>query len=129
MVSNLLGISIYYDLVTANSDERLAAEAVIDHFAYCDFVADKGFIGLSGQTQIFDRTGNLIWTPHRANQKLQNEPRLNRFLSRKRERIEGVFPEIQDVGRNIEHLLAKTVLGLATRIIAKLASHILRHVL
>jgi len=34
---------------------------------------------------------------------------LNRFLSSKRERIEGVFHEIQDqdVGRNIERLLAK----------------------
>jgi hypothetical protein len=129
MVSSLLGIPIYYDLVPANSDERLAAEEVIDHFAYCDLLADKGFIVLSWQTKIFDRTGNLVWTPNRVNQKLQNEPRLMRFLSRKRERIEGVFYEIQDVGRNIEHLLVKTVLGLATRVIAKIASHTLRHLL
>jgi len=95
----------------------------------CDIFGDKGFIGLSWQTRIFDQTGNLIWTPRRTNQKLQNSPSLNRFLSSKRERIEGVFHEIQDVGRNIERLLAKTILGLATRVIAKMTSHILRRLL
>jgi hypothetical protein len=43
-----------------------------------------------------------------------------------RERIEGVFHEIQNTGRNIEHLLSKTVSGLCTRVIAKLTSHLLR---
>lgn len=46
-----------------------------------------------------------------------------------RERIEGVFHEIQNTGRNIERLLAKTVSGLRTRIIAKMTSHLLRHLL
>jgi hypothetical protein len=46
-----------------------------------------------------------------------------------RERVEGVFHEIQNVGRNIERLLAKTILGLCTRVIAKITSHTLRHLL
>jgi hypothetical protein len=50
-------------------------------------------------------------------------------LSSARERIEGVFHEIQNVGRNIERLLAKTVWGLCTRVIAKLTSHVLRRLL
>lgn len=128
-VTTLGGIPIFYDLVAANSDERLAAEAVLDHFVLCDIFADKGFIGLHWQTQVFDHTGNLIWTPRRSNQKLQNSSHLNRFLSSKRERIEGVFHEIQNVGRNIERLLAKTVAGLATRVIVKVTSHLLRHLL
>jgi len=128
-ISTLSGIPLFYDLVPANTDERLAAEAVIDHFVFCDIFGDKGFIGLPWQTRIFDQTGNLIWTPRRSNQKLQNSPALNHFLSSKRERIEGVFHEIQDVGRNIERLLAKTVLGLATRVISKMTSHILRRLL
>ena len=99
------------------------------HFVLCDIFGDKGFIGLDWQTQIFDQTGNLLWTPRRSNQKTQNSPALNRFLSSKRERIEGVFHEIQDVGRNIERLLAKTVLGLASRVIARMTSHILRRLL
>ena len=118
-----------YDLVPANSDERRAAEAIIDQISGCDLFTDKGFIGLAWQTQIFDKTNNLIWTPRRSNQYLQNTRNLDRWLSSVRERIEGVFHEIQNTGRNIERLLTKTVLGLCTRIIAKMSSHLLRHLL
>jgi hypothetical protein len=128
-ISTLNGIPIVYDLVPANSDERAAAEAVIDYFSFCDIFADKGFLGLKWQTSIFDQTNNLIWTPRRANQKYQNSPALDRWLSKIRERIEGVFHEIQDTGRNIERLLAKTVLGLTTRVITKMTAHLLRHLL
>lgn len=128
-ISTLNGIPIVYDLVPANTDERLAAEAVIDYFSFCDIFADKGFLGFKWQTRIFDQTNNLIWTPRRANQKVQNSPDLDRWLSKIRERIEGVFHEIQNTGRNIERFLAKTVLGLATRVIAKMTAHLLRHLL
>jgi hypothetical protein len=128
-ISTLNGIPIVYDLVPANTDERLAAEAVIDYFSFCDIFADKGFVGFKWQTRIFDQTNNLIWTPRRANQKVQNSPDLDRWLSHIRERIEGVFHEIQNTGRNIERFLAKTILGLTTRVIAKMAAHLLRHLL
>jgi hypothetical protein len=128
-VSNLNGIPMVYDLVPANTDEREAAESVIDYFSFCDIFADKGFLGLDWQTQIFDQTNNLIWTPRRSNQYYQNTQKLDRWLSSVRERIEGVFHEIQNTGRNIEHLLAKTILGLCTRVIAKMTCHLLRHLL
>jgi hypothetical protein len=124
-VSTLHGIPIVYDLVPANTDERKAAEAVIDYFSFCDFFADKGFIGSEWQTQILDQTNNLIWTPRRSNQHYQNGRHLDRWLNSIRERIEGVFHEIQNTGRNIERLLTKTVLGLCTRVIAKMTSHLL----
>ncbi len=63
MVSTLKGLPVVYDLVPANLDERLAAEAIIDQFSFCDFFADKGFIGLAWQSQIFEQTCNLVWTP------------------------------------------------------------------
>ena len=128
-ITTLSGIPVVYDLVPANLDERLAAEAIIDNLVYCDIFADKGFIGLEWQTQIFDQTNNLIWTPRRSNQHLQNTPCLDRWLSSVRERIEGAFHEIQNTGRNIERLLTKTVVGLCTRVIAKMTSHLLRHLL
>jgi hypothetical protein len=115
--------------VPANLDERLAAEAVIDQFSFCDIFADKGFIGLEWQSQIFDQTCNLVWTPRRTNQYQQNPISLDRWLSGVRERIEGLFHELQNTGRNIERLLAKTVVGLCTRMIAKVTSHVLRHLL
>jgi hypothetical protein len=128
-VSTMYGIPIVYDLVPAHTDERKAAEAVIDYFSFCDFFADKGFLGLKWQTEIFDQTNNLIWTPRRTNQYYQNAKSLDRWLNSIRERIEGVFHEIQNTGRNIEHLLTKTVLGLCTRVIAKMTSHLLRQLL
>lgn len=128
-ISTLDGIPVIYDLVPANLDERLAAESVIDSLSSCDIFADKGFIGFEWQTSIFDQTNNLIWTPKRSNQHVQNSKNLDRWLSKVRERIEGVFHEIQNTGRNLERLLAKTVWGLRTRIIAKMTSHLLRHIL
>jgi hypothetical protein len=128
-ISTMRGVPMLYDLVPANSDERRAAEAIIDQLSGCDLFTDKGFIGLEWQTKIFDQTNNLIWTPRRSNQYLQNTRNLDRWLSSVRERIEGVFHEIQNTGRNIERLLTKTVLGLCTRIIAKMTSHLLRHLL
>lgn len=43
-----------------------------------------------------------------------------------RERIEGAFNEVQNTGRNLERLLRKTIIGLYTHVIAKMASHTLK---
>lgn len=128
-ITTLDGIPIVYELVPANLDERMAAESVIGYLRGCTIFADKGFIGQEWQIRIFDETRNLIWTPKRSNQHVQNSKALDDFLSSARERIEGVFHELQNTGRNIERLLAKTVWGLSTRIIAKMTSHLLRRIL
>jgi hypothetical protein len=129
VLSTLHGIPVVYDLVPANLDERLAAEAVIDSLAHRDIFADKGFLGCAWQTGIFDQTHNRIWTPKRKNQSVQNSKAFDRWLSGIRERIEGVFHEVQNTGRNLERLLAKTVVGLCSRVITKMTSHLLRHLL
>lgn len=51
---------------------------------------------------------------------------LKRLISGVRQRIEGVFHEIQNTGRNPERLLNKTIEEFATHIAAKIASHTLR---
>lgn len=51
---------------------------------------------------------------------------LDLWLNTLRERIEGVFNEIQNTGRNLERLLRKTILGLATHVAAKMTSHLLK---
>ena len=63
------------------------------------------------------------------NHKKQNDPEFDRFLNSIRERVEGAFNEVQNTSRNLERLLAKTVVGLCTRVIAKMTSHILKLVL
>ena len=128
-LTTLDGIPIVYELVPANTDERIAAEEVLDFVWGCDIFGDKGFLGDAWQLDQANRRGNRIWTAKRANQAQQNSPEFDHWLNSIRERIEGVFNEVQNVGRNVERLLAKTVVGLCTRIIAKMANHTLKGVL
>jgi transposase len=129
MITTLEGMPVVYDLVSANTEERQAAEAVLDRITNAEIIGDKGFLGAEWQDQIKQQTGNTITTPKRKNQKLQHPEGFERLLNHVRERIEGVFHELQNTGRNLERLLAKTVDGLATRVIAKVTAHLLKHIL
>lgn len=128
-LATLDGLPIVYDLVPANLDERQAAETVLGCVFQADVLGDKGFIGQDWQARILNATGTHVYTPKRSDQHQQNAPGFDRWLNRQRERIEGVFHEVQDTGRNLERLLAKTVVGLCTRVAAKMASHALRRLL
>ena len=129
LLCTLEGIPVAFELVPANTDERAAAEEVLAYVWNCDIYSDKGFIGEEWQQEQRDWRGNRIWTTKRVNQKEQNDPALDRWLNSIRERIEGVFNEIQNTGRNLERLLAKTMRGLCARLTAKMASHALKAVL
>jgi hypothetical protein len=129
MVTTLDGLPVLYELVPANLDERQAAETVLDRLHDACIFGDKGFLGEEWQAQIAQQTGNRITTPKRVNQKIQHPAGLERLLNSVRERIEGVFHEIQNTGRHLEHLGAKTVVGLVTRVITKVTSHLLKHLL
>ena len=120
------GLPIVYELVPANTDERDAAEEVLEAVRQCDIFGDKGFIGVEWQEEVKEQTGNRIWTVKRVNQTEQNPKSFDRWLNSVRERIEGTFNELQNTGRNLERLLTKTVIGLSTRVIAKVASHTLK---
>lgn len=125
-VTTLDGLPVVYELVPASLEEREAAEAVLFYLFNCDLFGDKGFIGADWQAILRDLTGNRIWTVKRVNQHEQNPPAFDALLNSVRERIEGTFNEIQNAGRNLERLLAKTVIGLSTRVIAKMTSHALK---
>ncbi len=129
MLTTLEGMPIVYDLVPANTDERAAAEVVLQQVRDCDIFGDKGFIGDDWQADIRQQTGNRVWTMKRANQALQNPPEFDRLLGSVREHIEGTFHAIQNTGRNIERLLAKTVTGLVTRVALKVTCLVLKHLL
>ncbi|BAU65805.1 transposase [Stanieria sp. NIES-3757] len=107
----------------ANIDEREAVEAVLEVVRGCDIYGDKGFIGSDWQQEIINSTGNRIWTIKRCNQQQQVSSNLKRLSGRVRQRIEGVFHEIENTGRNPERLLNKTVCGFATHIAAKITAH------
>lgn len=126
MLTTLSGVPVVYDLVPANLDERQAAEAVLHRVQGMDILADKGFIGQAWQAQVQHTTHNRLWTPKRRNQAAQNPPDFDRWLKRFRERIETTFHQLQNTGRNLERLLAKTVRGLAIRVAQKVASFVLK---
>lgn len=128
-ITTLTGLPVVYELVPANTDERDAAETLMAYLAGCDLFADKGFLGGEWQAEIRAQTGNRVWTAKKANQAQQNPPAFDRLLNQVRERIEGTFNELQNTGRNLERLLTKTVVGLCTRIIAKMTSHVLKYLL
>jgi len=128
-ITTLEGLPLVYDLVPANTDERQAAEALLEQLSGFDILADKGFIGIDWQADIQQRTNNLVWTPKRKNQFDQQTPAFEYWLNGVRLRIEGLFNELQNVGKNLERLLAKTVVGLCTRIVAKMTSHLLKYIL
>ena len=92
----------------------------------CHILADKGFIGNDWQAEVSRLTGNQIFTPKRENQHQQNSAAFDQLLGHFRERIEGVFNEVQNTGRHLERLLRKKVSGLITHVAAKMASHTLR---
>ncbi|WP_196520781.1 transposase [Nostoc sp. WHI] len=110
MLSTWNGIPISYDIVPANTDERIAADSVLETVRYSDIYADKGFISADWQQAMptagcayAHRTGNRIWTLKRDYQHLQHSHALKRFISRVRQRVEGVFHEIQNTGET--HLI------------------------
>ena len=126
LMSTLTGIPLVYSLVPASTDERLAAESVLDCVRGCRILADKGFIGGQWQIDIFKTTGNQIFTPKRANQLQQQPKAFEGLLNSLRERIKGVFHEVQNTGRNLERLLRKKIDGICVHVAAKITSHTLR---
>lgn len=129
LLCTLDGLPVLYDLVPADTDERTAVEGILYHVHGCDIFGDKGFIGTEWQNQIRRETHNRIWTTKRENQAQQNPAAFDKLLNSIRERIEGVFNSIQNTGRHLERLLAKTEAGLHTRVSLKMVSHTFRLVL
>jgi hypothetical protein len=126
LLTTVEGLPVVYDLVPAHTDERAAALSVLCCVRNSTIWADKGFIGTDWHAAVAAATGNRVWTAKRANQP-QNPAAVDALAGRVRQRIEGTFHELQNTGRNLERVLAKTVVGLVTRIATKLTQHLLKH--
>jgi hypothetical protein len=120
LLTTLDGTPYAFELVSANTDEREAADEILDTLPPDSQVwSDKGFLGQEWQAE-WARHGIQVWTTKRENQKVQNPPEFDRLLNRVRERVEGAFDLLKEGGRSVEHTLARTVDGLCARIIAKI---------
>jgi len=120
LLTTLDGTPYAFELVPANTDERAAADEILDTLPPDSQVwSDKGFIGEEWQAE-WARQGISVWTTKRENQKVQNPPEFDRLLNSVRERVEAAVDLLKEGGRSVEHTLARTVSGLCTRIIAKI---------
>lgn len=118
-----------YALVAANLHERVAAQAVVYGVRGGRIYGDQGFLLEVWPQQRFQQTGNRLFTAKRINQIPQTPTEFDRWLNRICERIEGLFNEVQNTGRNLKRLLAKTVLGIPTRVIAKMTRPLVKFML
>ena len=126
MLTTLDGTPYSFELVPANTDERDAADEVLDTLpGGSDVWSDKGFIGEDWYIQWAEQ-GIHIWTPKRENQHQQNPTLFDQLLNQVRQRIEGAYDILKEGGRSVEHTLAITIDGLCSRIIAKISSVTLR---
>ena len=126
MLTTLDGTPYAFELVPANTDERDAADEILDTLPPdSNAWSDKGFIDAEWQTDWAEHDVH-VWTTKRKNQKAQHPPAFDRLLNRVRARIEGAFDILKEGGRSVEHTLARTVDGLCTRVSAKIAGGILR---
>lgn len=120
------GTPYSFELVPANTDEREAADEILDTLPVGSNVwSDKGFIDEDWHNQ-WQRQGIFVWTAKRENQKQQNPPAFDQLLNQVRQRIEGAFDILKEGGRSVEKTLAITVDGLCSRVIAKISSVTLR---
>lgn len=62
-----MGVPVTYGMVPAHTDEREAAESVLSALTNSTIWADKGCIGVEWQAQVYEQTGNHIWTVKRKN--------------------------------------------------------------
>ena len=127
LCSSLEGLPVAYELVPANTDERRAAEELLEQFpATQPATYRQGFHRSCWQKEIQTALNITVLCLKRSNQKKQNSPGFDTLLGSLRQRIEGVFNELQNLGRNLERLTAKTVVGLAARVAALVTSHTLK---
>jgi len=120
------GIPVAFELVPANTDERDAAEEVLPATNPGSIaLGDKGFIDEERQEFWKEHYGVRVYTFKRKNQHKQNSPAIQQLLKDNREQIETTFSSLDRV-EGLENQGAKTVLGLVSRTIAKVAAYTFR---
>jgi hypothetical protein len=109
MLTTLDGTPYSFELVPAHTDEREAADEILDTLpAGSNAWSDKGFIDEDWQIQ-WQAQAIYVWTAKRENQKQQNPPAFDQLLNQVRERIEGAFDILKEGGPSVERTLAITV--------------------
>src|SRR5579871_4823264 len=114
------GVITDWELIAGNADEREAAWDLLYEYRDVLCLGDKGFLERLCQQVLEEDRGVVLLTPKRKNQTEQNPPGWDAAMNRVRRLIETAFSQSKD-GFGVEKPFARTLWGLISRIIAKLA--------
>lgn len=119
-VCSLNGVVTLVDLTPAHvADIHFLQDIKAAGYAHCIIYGDKGYLGQHHQLELFRTRHIQVETPMRTNQTgYRPQPHLVR---RARKRIETFFSQLCDQFL-IQRTYAKTFLGVATRVLAKVTA-------
>lgn len=120
LLTTLDGRVLDFVLLPANVDERVALDELLGHYRNLEIFADKGFLDQEREEQLHRRYGHRLWTPKRRNQKVQNPEVWDALCCSIRQRVETAIGQAKE-WFGLEKPGAKTLWGLMTRLVAKLA--------
>lgn len=114
------GVITDWELIPGNADEREAAWDILYENRSLLCLGDKGFLERLRQQVLQEDRDVILLTPKRKNQKEQNPVGWDATMNRVRRLIETTFSQSKD-GFGMEKPFARTLWGLISRVIAKLA--------
>ncbi len=113
-------------ITSANKDDRDALWDLTNKKQSLTIISDKGYIGADFAEELFKERNATIISGKRNNSKTQLPKELRQLIFKKRRLIETVYSQL--AGQlNISRVLAKSHLGLLTRIETKVLAHNLCH--
>ncbi len=115
-------------LTAANVDDRTALWELTSPYKEIKIIGDKGYISDSLANELINERGILLLALQRKNSKKGVCKNLRNTLSKIRRRVETSFSQLADQ-LNINRVLAKSKLGLITRITLKILAHNLAYLL
>ena len=116
------GVITAFGLAPAASDERPIGEALVASDRYGAYLADKGFTGAEWERLWMEQYGALVAATPKDNSRRAWTKADRRWASSKRQIIEGVIGQLKDFF-SLERHRAKTLGGLLTRLVAKVAAY------
>ena len=115
-------------MTAANIDDRDALWELTSSYKQIEVIGDKGYISDSLSKELANERGIALLALQRKNSKKAIPKNFRNTLSKMRRRVETSFSQL--AGQlNINRILAKSKLGLLTRITLKVLAHNLAYLL
>ena len=115
------GIPIRFDFTPANVDDRSMLVELLEDCGFITVVGDKGYIDQQIKEDMKIKQNITLITPYRKNQKKKMPEAAKTPYLKTRKRVESIFNQFADHFK-MKSCLARTVLGLTTRILQKITA-------